>query len=303
MKNKNASVTQKEVAFPDKAVLISRTDVKGITTYANDAFVALSGYSREELIGTSHNIVRHPDMPPSAFKWLWDTLKDGRPWSGTVKNRCKNGDHYWVRAIVAPVYEEGKVVGYSSVRRPPTREQIAAADALYKQLNASGAQIESKFERFKFGNWTLAHKLQFAIQVTLFVAMGIGQYYLFDSLKKFAKQDAIRNTQQISADIIDSANMLMVGGQIGDANLRKLLLEKVRANGEVKSAALIRTKGVADRFGPGLPEEQVSSDLQRQVIETKQQSIVFDESKMQGRVLTTMVAGNTVYQYAAADRG
>ena len=94
MQNKHAYVTQKEVAFPEQAVLISRTDTKGITTYANEAFVALSGYSREELVGRSHNIVRHPDMPPQAFKWLWDTLKDGRPWSGTVKNRCKNGDHY-----------------------------------------------------------------------------------------------------------------------------------------------------------------------------------------------------------------
>ena len=201
MQNKHAYVTQKEVAFPDQAVLISRTDIKGITTYANDAFVALSGYSREELVGRSHNIVRHPDMPPQAFKWLWDTLKDGRPWSGTVKNRCKNGDHYWVRAVVAPVYENGSIVGYSSVRRRPTREQIAEADALYKRLNASGEQIESKHEGLKFRNWSLAHKLQFAIQATLFVAMGFGQYYLFDALKAMSVEadlGAIRRLESLT---------------------------------------------------------------------------------------------------------
>ena len=117
MQNRNAHVSQKEVPFPKNKVLISRTDTKGIITYANDAFVEISGFSREELIGKSHNIVRHPDMPPQAFKWLWDTVKDRRPWRGTVKNRCKNGDHYWVRATVAPVFENGEVVGYSGMSR------------------------------------------------------------------------------------------------------------------------------------------------------------------------------------------
>ncbi|MFA6921177.1 MAG: PAS domain-containing methyl-accepting chemotaxis protein, partial [Gallionella sp.] len=295
MQNKHAYVSQKEVAFPAKAVLISRTDIKGITTYANEAFVALSGYSREELIGKSHNLVRHPDMPPQAFKWLWDTLKDGRPWSGTVKNRCKNGDHYWVRAIVAPIYENGSVVGYSSVRRPPTRDQINSADALYKQLNASGEQIESKYEGFKLRHWSLGHKLQFAIQATLFVVTGLGQYYLFDALKENAKQDAIKNTQQIATSIIDGANMLMVGGQINDIGLRKLLLEKVRSNDEVKSAALIRTKIVADKFGPGLPEEQISNDLQRHVIDTKKQNIAYDPDKMQLHVVTPYLASTNFH--------
>ena len=105
MQNKNAYVSQKEVSFPAGSVLISKTDTKGIITYANDAFVEISGYTREELIGKSHNIVRHPDMPPQAFKWLWDTLKSERPWRGIVKNRCKNGDHYWVKANIAPIIE------------------------------------------------------------------------------------------------------------------------------------------------------------------------------------------------------
>ena len=92
MQNKHAHVTRREVPFPANTVLITKTDTKGLITYCNDAFVAISGYAREELIGKSHNIVRHPDMPPQAFKWLWDTLKSERPWRGMVKNRCKNGD-------------------------------------------------------------------------------------------------------------------------------------------------------------------------------------------------------------------
>ena len=173
MQNKNAYVSQKEVPFPAGTVLVSKTDTKGIVTYANDAFVAISGYSREELIGKSHNIVRHPDMPPQAFKWLWDTLKSERPWRGMVKNRCKNGDHYWVRATVAPVIENGNITGYVSVRRPPTQEQVAEAEALYRELNRTGEQVVSRYERYKFKNWSLAGKLQFLIQATLVIVLSL----------------------------------------------------------------------------------------------------------------------------------
>lgn len=215
MQNKQAYVSQKEVAFASKAVLISRTDIKGVVTYANDAFVAISGYSRKELIGKSHNIVRHPDMPSQAFEWLWDTLKDGRPWSGTVKNRCKNGDHYWVRAIVAPIYENGNVVGYSSVRRLPTREQILDAEKLYRQLNSSDVQIESKIEKFKFRHWSLAHKLQLAIQATLFIVMGIGQYYLFKTLKGMVPGASDASvSMQMNLDAIKHLESLTLAGQI-----------------------------------------------------------------------------------------
>lgn len=178
MQNKNAYVSQKEVPFPAKGTLVSKTDTKGIVTYANDAFVVISGYARDELMGKSHNIVRHPDMPPQAFKWLWDTLKDGRPWRGVVKNRCKNGDHYWVRATVVPLLEDGKTTGYLSVRRAPTRDQISAAEALYRELNQSGAQIESQYEGWKLRHWPVKAKLQLAIQLPLLIIMFGLQYSL-----------------------------------------------------------------------------------------------------------------------------
>ena len=111
--------------------------------------------------GKSHNIVRHPDMPPQAFKWLWDEIADGRPWRGVVKNRCKNGDHYWVRATVAPFIENGKITGYVSIRRAPTREQIAAAETLYRELNRTGAPVLSRYRTIQI------QELVFDLQVAV----------------------------------------------------------------------------------------------------------------------------------------
>ncbi|HJV93100.1 MAG TPA: methyl-accepting chemotaxis protein [Azonexus sp.] len=137
----NLPVTQVEVPFPKGRYIVSRTDLKGLTTYANDTFVDISGFTREELIGKNHNVVRHPDMPPGAFAWLWGTLKAGRPWRGIVKNRCKNGDYYWVDALVVPVLKNNETIGYMSVRTEPTREQVADAEALYRQLKEGKARI------------------------------------------------------------------------------------------------------------------------------------------------------------------
>jgi len=137
----NLPITQIEQPFPKGKYIVSKTDLKGITTYGNDTFFQISGFSPDELIGKNHNIVRHPDMPPSAFAWLWNTIQDGRPWRGTVKNRAKNGDFYWVNALVVPVRKNDQTIGYMSVRTEPTRDQIAAAEPLYKSLKESGASI------------------------------------------------------------------------------------------------------------------------------------------------------------------
>ena len=106
----NQPVSQREYAFPDQQRPISTTDLKGQITYCNDIFAEVSGFARDELIRAPHNLVRHPDMPPAAFADLWRTLKAGRSWMGLVKNRCKNGDHYWVSAFATPVIRDGAVV-------------------------------------------------------------------------------------------------------------------------------------------------------------------------------------------------
>ena len=112
----NMPVSDKEVLMKQDEILVTQTDLKGKITYANDAFVAISGYSREELIGANHNIVRHPDMPPAAFEDLWQTLKAGKPWTALVKNRTKSGDYYWVEANITPVFSNGVVQEYLSAR-------------------------------------------------------------------------------------------------------------------------------------------------------------------------------------------
>ncbi len=142
----NLPVSQQEFDYPAEHMLVSMTDTKGIITHCNHAFVAVSGYTYDELIGQNHNLVRHPDMPPRAYKDLWQTIGRGRPWTGVVKNRCKNGDHYWVVANVTPVMVDGKPRGYMSVRVKPTREQIAGADALYAQMRAQDESGAHAFE-------------------------------------------------------------------------------------------------------------------------------------------------------------
>lgn len=137
----NMPVTNQEVLMKKGALLITRTDLKGVITYANDEFVAISGFSRDEIIGAEHNIVRHPDMPPAAFEDLWLNLKALRPWNGIVKNRTKSGDYYWVDANAMPVFKNGKVHEYLSVRRMPSRDKIEQAEQLYRLLNDQKATI------------------------------------------------------------------------------------------------------------------------------------------------------------------
>ena len=140
MKN-NQPITNVERSYPRGKYIVSRTDLKGIVTWGNAAFFEISGFERDELIGKSHNLVRHPHMPPAAFADLWATVKSGRPWRGIVKNRCKNGDHYWVEALVVPVRQDDRTIGYMSVRTEPTRQQVAAAEESYQRMNAAQAAI------------------------------------------------------------------------------------------------------------------------------------------------------------------
>jgi len=135
-----------ERTFASHERLISKTDINGRITYVNQYFVDVSGYSRDELVGEDHNIVRHPDMPKEAFADLWQHLKTGKPWMGLVKNRCKNGDHYWVNAYVTPVYKGETLTGYQSVRTKPEREYVRAAEGLYSRLKRG----KSSTSRLKF---------------------------------------------------------------------------------------------------------------------------------------------------------
>ncbi|WP_315712176.1 MULTISPECIES: methyl-accepting chemotaxis protein [unclassified Bradyrhizobium] len=137
---KNLPVTHNEYPITDETLIVSRTDLKGKLTYFNDQFVDAAGFTPDELMGQPHNIIRHPDMPEAAFANLWDTLKQGKPWAGAVKNRRKNGDFYWVLASASPIRENGRITGYTSIRTKLPAEQRAEAEKVYGLLNQNKAQ-------------------------------------------------------------------------------------------------------------------------------------------------------------------
>jgi aerotaxis receptor len=136
-------VTNKEINFPESSSLVSSTDVKGRITFVNDVFCDVAGYERKALMGAPHNIIRHPDVPSAVFSDMWANLKQGKSWMGLVKNRCENGDHYWVSAHVSPLLDGRQVIGYESVRRKATRDEILHAQSVYDRINAGKNLVPS----------------------------------------------------------------------------------------------------------------------------------------------------------------
>jgi len=118
----------------EQGLIVSSTDLKGIITYANRKFCEIAGYTKDELTGKNHNIVRHPDMPKAAFQELWDTIKAGKEWTGIVKNLRKDGRYYWVYSHIAPIETNGDITGYSAARRPATATEIAESIPIYRNL-------------------------------------------------------------------------------------------------------------------------------------------------------------------------
>jgi aerotaxis receptor len=170
----NQPITQREYEFPDNATLMSTTDTQSHITYANAAFIQVSGFEREEIQGQPHNMVRHPDMPKEAFGDMWATLKKGKPWTALVKNRRKNGDHYWVRANAMPVVRGGQTSGYMSVRTKPSRAEIDAAENLYRAIREgkAGNQVfhEGLVVRkgvFSFASWMQTMPVRWRIRNAL----------------------------------------------------------------------------------------------------------------------------------------
>jgi aerotaxis receptor len=127
-------LTDEEIPFPEGKLIVSRTDLAGLITHGNQSFVDMSGYTEKELINAPHCILRHPDMPAAAFKDLWDTLQRHEKWHGYVKNLRKDGAYYWVYATVIPNIRHGKIVGYTSVRRKPSRVKVKECIQLYSEM-------------------------------------------------------------------------------------------------------------------------------------------------------------------------
>ena len=179
----NLPITTTEVILSDTFAIVSTTDLQGNILHANPYFIEISGYSVQELIGAPHNILRHPDMPVEAFADMWATLKSGEPWTGMVKNRTKQGGYYWVLANVTPVVENGKPVGYMSVRTKPSREQVTQSEQIYKEIrdgNPRKLRIDHGVVTSGAGQlwsrYSLQQRLQvsFALIVVAFVVLGCG---------------------------------------------------------------------------------------------------------------------------------
>ncbi len=176
----NQPVSNRERDVLDTHNILSTTDLKGAISYINPDFLEISGFTAEELCGRNHNIVRHPDMPQAAFENLWSTVKSRRPWMGIVKNRCKNGDHYWVDAFVMPIQKGGETVEYQSVRTKPRREWIERAESIYKRL------LEGK--DFKLG---LAGRVSLGQKLIVGNLLSMTPALLLDMLPLFASMSGL----------------------------------------------------------------------------------------------------------------
>ena len=261
----NQPVTGLEVYYPADIAIISHTNDKGQITFVNDDFVAISGFTLEELMGQPHNILRHPDMPAEAFRDLWATVKSGRPWAGIVKNRCKNGDHYWVRASVTPKIEGG----FMSVRVKPGREEIAAAEALYARMrqDSSIRLNEGQVARKNFWGWIDNMRIgnRLAIVMALVMVLLVGA--LLEAHVSFSKiEDAYDS--YIEKDVArraDFYNMYAQGLQMGQA-IRNVMLdpENKRAHENYQNATAAFDK--AGEQARALDQKTVKSGLPDRLI-------------------------------------
>ena len=170
----NGPVTQHEYPFPRGETLVSTTDLQGRIVYCNSAFITVSGFERQEILGQPHNMIRHPDMPEEAFRDLWATIQSGQPWSALVKNRRKDGDHYWVQANVTPIMDErGQPSGYMSVRTEPERQEVEAAEALYARMREQGPQGHLRLHQGQLVNRSLGGRIGEALRLSLGARMSL----------------------------------------------------------------------------------------------------------------------------------
>ncbi|WP_447045188.1 methyl-accepting chemotaxis protein [Vreelandella sp. H-I2] len=252
----NQPVSQREIELKEDDFLVSRTDTKGHITYANPAFVNISGFEHAELMGAPHNLIRHPDMPPAAFANLWQTVQTGETWRGLVKNRCKNGDHYWVDASVTPIIEDEQVVGYTSVRVQAARDAIERAERAYaeiregrnKRLYLDNGRLRQKglFNRLSRVRYdTIRAKLTGMIVVAgllLLVSGGLGLYGLNASGERLGQlnNDGLRDVirlQQIDQTIAQTRQMMIEPERMELINMRFEMGESIEESTEEVTAA------------------------------------------------------------------
>ncbi|TAN66802.1 MAG: PAS domain S-box protein [Methylobacter sp.] len=221
----NMPITNVEHALTETDSIVTKTDLKGIITYAGDDFIQISGFTKEELIGASHNIIRHPDMPVEAFEDLWKSLKADRPWTGVVKNRCKNGDFYWVLANITPYYENDQLVGYMSERSKPSAKQVAEAVDAYRKfregkadnLKIQDGKIVKKtlFGRFpSLKNISIKARLLMVIAIMSVLLLVIGALGILGMSKDSEGLRTVHNHHMLSSNRIFQVQKLLLTNQL-----------------------------------------------------------------------------------------
>ncbi|HEY0921196.1 PAS domain-containing methyl-accepting chemotaxis protein [Rheinheimera pacifica] len=299
---RNMPVTNTERTFPPNQKLISNTDLNGNIRHCNDAFIAISGFSKDELIGQPHNIVRHPDMPPLAYKIMWEHLKAGKPWMGLVKNRSKNGDYYWVDAYVTPVTENGRVIGYESVRSCPARADIKRAEKLYDAIN------KGKFRgrHFHLGAANVVLAIVLAIAAALYFSgfAGLSELLILAALigyvvwANFSKKNALDSVKMLLANSFrhELAVQTFTDDELAVGELKVAVMSSKAHLGAVLSRMEDAAKSVSEQSDLGLELAQSSMKLiQRQQQETEQAATAMHE-------MTTTIAEVSKHVQETAER-
>jgi aerotaxis receptor len=217
----NMPVTQKEHHLQEGAFIVTTTDLRGVITYVNEEFIRISGFTQAELVGQPHNLVRHPDMPAAAFEDLWRTVQSGKAWQGMVKNRCKNGDFYWVDANVTPIEEAGQTVGYVSIRSKPTPSQIADAERMYARARA-GQPMEDPEPQvwIPFPGMGFRRRLWTAAAAVLAIFLLASAFNFTTLLDTRTAAKALRGTVASQADQLRDAGARDLDEQLGSLSSR-----------------------------------------------------------------------------------
>ncbi|UOG30576.1 methyl-accepting chemotaxis protein [Leptospira noguchii] len=238
---KNLPITNQEIKVPINSVLISRTDTKGKMSYVSQDFANISGFSEEEMLGEPHNLIRHPDVPSEIFQEMWETIKNGNPWSGIIKNRAKSGDYYWVDATVTPVMSEGVISGYMSVRKKATQDQIQRAEVLFYQLKNTKSFL-----------WKLKEGTQ-----VLFKKLGLSGKIIVYSLLVFVPL-LFANFEWIRNGLIVLPLLGVICGSIGILFLINTILNYRK---EIREIISIQKEIVSGNFLMEIPEKKGSTEI------------------------------------------
>ncbi|EKR74895.1 PAS domain S-box protein [Leptospira noguchii str. 2006001870] len=238
---KNLPITNQEIKVPINSVLISRTDTKGKMSYVSQDFANISGFSEEEMLGEPHNLIRHPDVPSEIFQEMWETIKNGNPWSGIIKNRAKSGDYYWVDATVTPVMSEGVISGYMSVRKKATQDQIQRAEVLFYQLKNTKSFL-----------WKLKEGTQ-----VLFKKLGLSGKIIVYSLLVFVPL-LFANFEWIRNGLIVLPLLGVICGSIGILFLINTILNYRK---EIREVISIQKEIVSGNFLMEIPEKKGSTEI------------------------------------------